>query len=61
MNIIEEGEDIYEKRCPSCNCLFSYNDGDIHKKRDWKGSLGFWSDVYVICPHCNRKIIIGHI
>lgn len=61
MEIIREGEDPYTKKCPECGCVFSYNKGDIKKKRDWAGALGFWSNVYVVCPHCGKKIKIGYV
>lgn len=61
MRIIEEGEDRFEKKCPYCGCIFTFNYGDMYKKRNWKDSLGFWSDVYVGCPQCNSRNKIGSV
>ena len=61
MKIIEEGEDQFKTTCHYCGCRFTFNYSDIYKKRNWKDSLGFWSDVYVDCLQCNSKIKIGSV
>jgi len=53
IKIIKHGHEQYRMTCKYCECLFSFEDEDIHNngsQRDW--------EEWVVCPECKRNNMI---
>ena len=53
IKIIKHGHAQYKMKCEYCECIFTFEDSDIHvsgDQRDWCE----WID----CPECHRSLTI---
>lgn len=57
IKIIELGT-IRKQKCQRCGCLFSYENEDVITERNEHMLLGFHK-IYINCPQCEQKIVLG--
>lgn len=58
IEIIKKGT-IKKVRCKDCGCLFSYEKEDIQHKPS--GGFNGCGCDYVICPQCEKEIVVDSI
>lgn len=65
MQVIRHGNTYREIECKNCGALLSYCDSEVIKKSDcyevFGGDWHSYSEEYIICPECKKKIVFSSI